>query len=405
MLSFFIGLRYTLSRKQSHLVAFISRISIASMVLAVALLITVMSVMNGFDTALKERILALVPHANIQGFTGSENWRELLSKVKQHKDVEHAEPFGVSQAMLMRGSKVKPSLLFGIDADYLSVSRGLSQFVSNQDLQGLIDKPRIILGAALAKQLTVNVGEQLRVLVPSADRGLPQAKYFNVSAIIKTGTELDQKIALIHRHFLAQLKHRPIDSVDGISVYVHDLFQSRRVAHELAKETGLYYVRDWSQTHGNLYQAIQMSRTLVLLLVFIIIAVAAFNVISTLVLAVNDKKADIAILRTLGCSTRQIAGVFVAQGTLIGFVGVLLGTVLGLLLSYFIGDMVKGIESLVAYQFLQTEIYPIDYLPSDIRLSDVFSIAAVAQLLSILATLIPAIRAVRVKPAEVLRYL
>lgn len=404
MLSFLIGLRYTLSRKQSHLVAFISRLSIAAMVLAVAILITVMSVMNGFDKALREDILSLVPHATITGLKQTDNWQALLTKAKSVERVIHAEPFAYMPALLMNQQNIQQSVSFGIDADYLQKNNALYRYLSTSDIQSLASEDRIILGAKLAQKLRAEAGDKVKFLISRSSKGLPSVNYFTVQTVLKTGTELDQKVALLHRKALAKMRGFNPDSVDGLRLYVDDIFAANSVANEVSKQTELFYIKDWSRTHGNLYQAIQMSRSMVLLLVFIIIAVAAFNVVSTLVLAVNDKQADIAILRTMGCSSKQLIAIFVVQGLVIGLLGVLGGVILGVLLSLGVDDLVKLIEQLFNHQFLQTEVYPIDYLPSDIHLQDVIVVSAVAMLLSTLATVFPAIRAIRLQPAEVLRH-
>lgn len=404
MLSVLIGLRYTLSRKQSHLVAFISRLSIAAMMLAVAILITVMSVMNGFDKALREDILSLVPHATITGLKQTDDWQSLLDKAKSVERVLHAEPFALMPGLLMNKQYIQQGVSFGIDADYLQANNALYRYLSMNDIESLAREDRIILGAKLAQKLRLNVGDKVKLLVSKNAKGLPTVTYFTVQAILKTGTELDQKVVLVHRKALAKMRGFKLESIDGLRLYVDDIFAANIVANEVSQQTGLFYIKDWSSTHGNLYQAIQMSRSMVLLLVFIIIAVAAFNVVSTLVLAVNDKQTDIAILRTMGCNSKQLIAVFVVQGLVIGFLGVVSGVVLGVLLSLGIDDLVRLIEQLFNHQFLQTEVYPIDYLPSDIHMQDIAVVAVVALLLSTLATVFPAIRAIRLQPAVVLKH-
>lgn len=404
MLGLFIGSRYTLSRKQSYLVAFISRISMGAMVLAVALLITVLSVMNGFDTALKKHILSLVPHATMTGFKPSDNWQQYLELAKQESEIDRVEPFSHMAALLMHANHVKQTMLLGVDPEYMDQNAPLRKFVSDENFNALQHDGQIILGQQLAQKLMVDSGGTVKVLLPSESGSLPVSKDFVIAAVVKTGTELDQKIALLYRKNLSLLKGNNPDAVDGLSIYVKDIFNARQIARKLSEKTELFYVKDWSQTHGNLFQAIQMSKTLVLLLVMIIVAVAAFNIVSTLVLAVNDKKPDIAILRTMGCSSRQILSIFFVQGSIIGMVGVFFGGLIGVLLSLTIGDIFYAIEQLSGRALLQTQVYPIDYLPSDIRMTDVVVVCVIAQLLSMLATVFPAIIAMRLQPADVLRY-
>lgn len=404
-LSWFVGLRYTLARKQSHLVAFISRISTLGMVLAVSLLITVMSVMNGFDRELRESILAIVPHATLTGFGPVENWQEMVEAAREYPGVAEAAPFSYMQSLMMNRSAVKAVLLYGIDPDYETAHSMLRKLLPAQALEALQQPNTLILGQRLAEKLGAAAGQPVKVIIPASDStALPQIDYFTVVALLDSGTELDEKLAITHRRNLALLTGKPADSVDGIRIAVDDLFQARGIASDLSGLLSLYYVKDWSRTHGNLYQAVQMSRKLVLLLVFIIIAVAAFNVVSTLVLAVNDKAADIAILRTMGCNNRQILAIFIVQGMVIGVVGVAIGVLLGVLLSLVLSDGVHALEQLIGYQFLRTEVYPVDHLPTDIRALDVLVVALVALLLSILATLFPAWQASRIDPARVLRY-
>lgn len=403
--SFLVGLRYTLSRKQSHLVAFISRVSTAGMVLAVSILITVMSVMNGFDKELRERILAIVPHATLTGFSASADWQRYVDIARRHEGVVDAAPFSYLQGLVMHRSSVKPVFVYGIDPEYEREDAILRRMLGSALLDSLESADTVVLGSKLAAKLEVGAGDSIKLIVPAADTAeLPAIANFRVNGLLDSGTELDEKIILTHRTNVAGLNGNPPDSVDGIRIAVEDLFRAHAVASALSEETGLYQVRDWSRTHGNLYHAVQMSRNMVLLLVFIIIAVAAFNVVSTLVLAVNDKAGDVAILRTMGASRRQILGIFVVQGTVIGLLGVSIGVALGLLFSLVISDGIGWLEQMLDYHFLKTDVYPVDHLPSDIRWLDVVVVAAVAQMLSILATIIPALQASRVDPAKVLRY-
>ena len=404
-LSFFIGLRYTFSRKQSHLVAFISRVSTAGLVLAVALLITVASVMNGFDKALRENILAIVPHATLTGFQQTSDWPDMLETAKDFPGVVAATPYSHLQALLMHGQSVKAVLIYGLDESYEPENSILRRLISTPVLQQLKQKNTLVLGGKLAQKLQLNVGSHVRLIVPQQNnRAVPRTEIFTVIGLLNSGSELDEKIALAHINTLAAVKSQDAHAVDGIRLYVDDLFQSKKIAAEISRVLPLYYVRDWSQTHGNLFQAVQMSRKLVLLLVLIIIAVASFNVVSTLVIAVNDKAGDIAILKTLGCSQQQILAIFVVQGFIIGVVGVSLGVVLGIAFSLMVSDGVQWLEQVFNYQFLQTDVYLIDHLPADIRLQDVGIIAAIALFLSVSATIFPALQASRIQPAQILRY-
>ncbi len=404
-LSLFIGLRYTLSRKQSHLVAFISRISTIGMVLAVSVLITVVSVMNGFDRELRERILAIVPHAMLTQTNQTTEWRELVDLAKSHPGVVDATPISYVQSLVMHKSSVRAAFLYGIDPLYEPEDSIMKRLLGGEVFSQLNHKKTAVIGIKLATKLQIEKGDNLKIIVPAKNRTeLPVIDHFIVQGFLDSGTEIDEKIILTHRANVALLNKKPVDSVDGIRLYVDDLFAARSIAQELRELTGLYDVQDWSARHGNLYYAVQMSRKLVSLLVFFIIAVAAFNVVSTLVLAVNDKASDIAVLKTMGCSNQQILGIFIVQGSVIGLVGVTVGIVLGIVFSLIVSDGVVWLEQLIGYQFLNTDVYPIDHLPSDIRSMDIVMVASIALLLSILATIIPAWQASKVDPAEVLRY-
>lgn len=404
--SLLVGLRYTLSRKQSHLVAFISRVSTAGMILAVSILITVTSVMNGFDKELRERILAIVPHATVTGFAPEADWRHYVDIARQYPGVVDAAPFSYLQGMVMHHAAVKPVLVYGIDPEFESQHSILRKTMGQPLMDSLVSNAGLVMGGKLGRKLGIKPGDSIKLIVPATtgSKDVPVIEQFRVLGFMDSGTELDEKMLLTHRSNVAMLNGKPADSVDGVRIGVEDLFLAGVIAYKLGEKIGFYEVRDWSRTHGNLYHAVQMSRNMVLLLVFIIIAVAAFNVVSTLVLAVNDKAGDVAILRTMGASRKQILWIFVVQGAVIGLVGVALGTLLGIIFSLFISSGISGLEQLLGYQFLQTDVYPIDHLPSDIRWLDVGVIAVVALLLSVLATIVPALQASRVEPAKVLRY-
>ena len=405
MLSHFIGLRYSFSRQQSHLVAFISRISTFGMVLAVSLLILVTSVMNGFDQALKEKIINIVPHVTLVSDTPIDEWQVLLDKAKQHPLVENASPFSFFQGMLVQGDKIKPLLLTSFDLAEQPDSSLLLQKLKQTGFNGFTSTNAIILGDAVANHLGVKVGETVQFMGANQSISAPVPSELTVVGIIRTGTQMDQKLGLTDRQTLAKLQgFSNLQAVNGIRLYLTDIFASREVAVDQRFALGLPHVNDWTSSLGNLYQAVQMSRKLIFLLVFIIIAVAAFNLVSTLILAVHDKASDVAILRTLGCTRRQILGIFIFQGAAIGVMGVLFGIIFGILLSIGLPKIVNWGEQLLGSQLLKTEIYPIDYLPTHIRLEDILLISLMALGLCLVATIIPAIRAAQLSPAKILRY-
>lgn len=404
-LSLYIAARYTLSPRKSHLLAFISRISTIGLVLAVSVLITVLSVMNGFDKELRERILSLIPHATLQGQTSLADFRPYVELAESFSGVTDAAPYSFLQSLAIHSERIRPSLMYGIDPDYEGENSVLRRIAGDAAFTQLLNPKTVLIGKGLAEKLQISEGDALRIIVPAShQQQLPSADFFTVVGILYTGTELDQKLLISHRSQLALLVGNPSDSVDGIRIQVDDLFAARGIAMQLGEVSGLHQVRDWSRTHGNLYQAIQMSRKMVVLLVLIIIAVASFNVVSTLVLAVNDKSRDIAILRTMGCTNRQVLMVFMWQGLLIGLMGISLGVVTGSLLSLFVSDVVSLIEQLAGIRFLHSDVYPVDHLPSQLQLKDVLIVASSALLLSVLASLFPAWKASKINPAQVLRH-
>jgi lipoprotein-releasing system permease protein len=404
----FIGLRYTGTKKRSQLVSFISMISMLGMVIGVALLIVVLSVMNGFDQEMRSRILGLVPHISIISYDENPDWQAVESITSKHTEVEASAPFFEKSAMILRGSDVEPVLIYGIDPLKEPGVSIITDFVEQSVLEQLsTGSDGLILGKALAERLKVTVGSRINIMVPGNNMQASQNltfKQMRLIAIYSTGTELDQSIALLNINTALSLAKGDASGA-GLRIKVRNIFEASRIAWELEQNLPYgYSTSDWTRTHGNLYASIQLSKQLVGLMLVTIIAVAAFNVVSALVMIVTDKRADIAILRTTGASSTGIMMIFMVQGTLIGLIGTLLGVVFGVGLSFFITDIVAWVEQAFQFQFLNSNIYPIDYLPSDIRFEDVFLVAATALVMSLLATIFPAWRASRVQPAEALRY-
>jgi lipoprotein-releasing system permease protein len=409
MLSFFIGLRYTVSRRHSQLVSFISTLSIAGLVISVALLVVVLSVMNGFDKELRERILAILPQASIQHLDNIQDWRSLRDWVVKQPGVENAAPFVQVAGMAEYQRKVAPLVVSGVDVEAERQVSAIAQFLSPALLELLAQRGNtgtVILGRGVAEKLGIAVGDRVKIIIPQgAGRDLnPRVEGLRVAGIVNTGTEVDQTLALTNlttAQALASLGGR----VTGIKLKVEDLFTVETTVYPIVRALPYgYTATTWVRSKGNLYQAIQMSKNLVGLLLFLIIGIAAFNLVSTLVMVTVDKQSDIAILRTLGASTQKIMAVFMVQGSVIGLLGTGLGLALGLVLALFVQDFVGWIEKMFNFQFLQSDVYPISFVPSAIQLGDLISIAAVALLLSFFATLYPAWRASRVKPAEALRF-
>lgn len=401
-----LALRYSFAFGRGYLSTFLSSLSTLGLILAVALLVAVLSVMNGFDREMRERILALVPHVTIQSVQGMDDWRGQRNAVLQHPGVLSASPFIAFDALFLRGSEVQTAAGLGLLADDSALLAALPGEVG-EAMRSREDA--LVLGAALAARLKASVGDTLTLLVPrgaglATAGGTPDTGVgrFTLVAVADTGTELDQSLALVSLSRAAQLKGLE-HGVSGLHLRSRELFQVPDLAWELVQHLPPgHYATHWMMTHGNLYSAIQLSRDLVSILLYSIIAVAAFNLVSSLVLVVFDKQGDIAILRTLGASGAAIAGVFVLQGALIGAVGVGAGLALGVALSLSLPLLVSGIEGLLDYRFLDTDVYPVSFLPVDVLASDLLGIGSVALGMCVLAALYPALHAARLAPAQVL---
>lgn len=404
-LATYIGFRYSADRSGNQLVSFLSRLSMVGLILGVALLVVVLSVMNGFDREMRNRILALVPHITFQPWSSQpsseRDWQQLQEDVERHPRVLATAPFVQGNAMLIKGGAVEPSVFFGVEP---SAEQRVSRIQEYVDLNLLTpNSSDLILGKALADRLKLDTGDRVTLGVPQAE-GRQNVRFvqMNVAAIVATGTELDQQLMLMHIDQARALfaASPPV----SLRVSVDDVFAAPQIAWELASVHGRdYLLKDWSQQFGNMYHAIQMSRKLVVIMLLAVVAVAVFNVVSTLVMVVNDKRADIGILRSQGASQGDILRIFLTYGAVIGAVGAAAGGVVGVLLALGISDLVAGIEHLFGLKLLQSDVYPINYLPSDVRLADVLMVCATAYVMSLLATIYPAWRASRMAPAEALR--
>ncbi|MET4024549.1 lipoprotein-releasing system permease protein [Marinobacter sp. MBR-99] len=409
-LSFYIGLRYTAAKRRNHFISFISLTSMLGLMLGVAVLIIVLSVMNGFDRELKQRILGMVPHATIQGASGPlEDWEEIDRRVQEHPRVLAAAPFIQGQGMVTGGGDVRGVMLSGIVPE----QEATVSIIENHFIEGNLDQLKsgefgIIIGRLMANSLRLQVGDKLTVVLPEASVTpagvLPRLKRFTVKGIFSVGAELDGNYALIHMDDAARLM-RTGGRAEGVRLLVDDLFAAPRVVNQIARDLGgRYYVSDWTRTHGNLFQAIRMEKTMIGLLLMFIVAVAAFNIVSTLVMVVTDKTADIAILRTMGATPGRIMRIFIIQGAVIGIFGTLMGTALGIFGALNISGFISWLEGLMGHQFLSADVYFISYLPSQLQWQDVAIISSAGMVMSLLATIYPAWRASRVEPAEALRY-
>ncbi len=407
----FIGLRYTRAKKRNHFISFISMISMLGIALGVAALIIVLSVMNGFQKEIRSRILGVTPHIQVTADNGAiADWQPIEKIVATHPKVSAAAPFVNGQGMLALDENVQGVMVRGILPDEEDKLTHLSQKMKSGNLDKL--KPgefNIILGVDLAHALGVRVGETVLLITPQGQitpAGMvPRLKQFHVVGIFEVGmSPYDNALALIHMTD-AQKLYRLGESVSGISAHVTDLDHAREIARELNSNLPqTLYAGDWTRQNANYFAAVQMEKKMMFIILSLIVAVAAFNIVSTLVMAVTEKQADIAILRTLGASPSSIMKIFIVQGVVIGFIGLAMGDISGILVAKNIGTIVPFIEHLFGVQFLDKSVYFISELPSDLQKADVISISVFSFTISLLATLYPSWRAAKTQPAEALRY-
>ncbi|KJK06571.1 MULTISPECIES: lipoprotein-releasing ABC transporter permease subunit [Pseudomonas] len=408
----FIGTRYTRAKRRNHFVSFISLTSMIGLALGVVVMIVVLSVMNGFDHEMRTRVLGMVPHATLETGQPINDWPALAKQVKQNPQVVAVAPFTQMQGLLTHEGKVQKVLLNGIDPAQERQVSIIDNFIREGKLDALAPGDfGIMIGDKAAAKLGVGIGDKLTFVAPEVTvtpAGMfPRMKRFTVVGIFHVGAgEIDGYLGLTNLSDLSRLHRWKADQVQGVRLKFADLFQAPRTAWDIAQNLGEqeYYARDWTRTHGNLYQAIRMEKAMIGLLLLLIVAVAAFNIISTLVMVVNDKKGDIAILRTLGSTPGQIMAIFMVQGTVIGVVGTLIGGVVGIAAALNVSAAIAGLETLIGHKFLNADVYFIDYLPSQVMAEDVWMVCGAALVLSFLATLYPAWRAARTQPAEALRY-
>ncbi|KPQ22783.1 MULTISPECIES: lipoprotein-releasing ABC transporter permease subunit [unclassified Halomonas] len=408
-LPFLVGLRYVRAKRRNHFISFISLTSMLGLMLGVAVLILVLSVMNGFDHELRTRVLGMVPHAKIEAREGMVEWQSLAEELMERDRVEGVAPYVEQQGMFSVGGRNEGAMVNGIDPEWEDKVSIIGDHMQQGELSDLVPGEwNVVLGSMLARRLGVEVGDQVTLLVPEASitpAGVfPRLKRFTVSGIFSVGAELDANLAYANIEDMQKLG-RLNDAIGGLRLELDDLFVAGSETQDILNELGPgYRGSDWTYSQGNLFQAIQMEKRMIALLLTVIIAVAAFNIVSTLVMVVTDKRADIAILRTIGATPRSIMGIFIVQGLAIGLIGIAFGVAVGVLLALTISDLIGWVEGFMNIKFLDAGVYFISDLPSRLHFEDVRDIVLAAFGLTFLSTLYPAWRAARVQPADVLRY-
>ena len=406
-----IGRRYVRSRSKNSFVSLISVISMAGIAIAVSVLIVVLSVVNGFERELKDRLLTMTAHASIEGVEGVlDDWETLVAAAPANPRVASAAPFLDGQALMVFDEALSGVELRGVDPVAESRVSGVGDvFVEGALTDREAGGFRIALGSELADALGVAVGDKVTITLADGvvtPLGLvPRTKRFTVSGIYRVGMyEFDRRLAFIHIAD-AQRLYRQRGSVSGVRLAVTEVFEAPAIVREVARASGrLVLVMDWTRRHVNLFRSIQITKSILFVILLMVIAVAAFNIVSTLVMVVKDKQGDIAILRTVGASPASVLKVFVTQGSIIGVIGTALGVLAGVLLAVNLESVVGFLEAAFGIKFLAADVYFISDLPSELRIDDVVRIAGIALLLSLVSTIYPAWMAARTAPAEALRY-
>lgn len=407
----FVGLRYTRAKRRNHFISFISTTSMLGIALGVAALIVVLSVMNGFQKELRSRILGVASHVQVVGLGQPlVAWQAVAEQAAANPEVAATAPYVMAQGLLSYRRSVQGAIVRGILPEREDAVADIGQHMRVGKLADL--RPgefRIVLGSELAMSLGVRKGDRIVLIAPQGQVTpagiLPRLRQFTVTGIFEVGMyEFDAGLAFIHLQD-AQKLYRMDQGVTGVRLKLKELFAAPRVARELASVLGDdVYVTDWTRSHANFFRAVQIEKRVMFIILLLIVAVAAFNIVSTLVMAVTDKRADIAILRTLGAAPGDVMKIFIIQGALIGLIGTVVGVALGTVVAINVDVIVPAIEHAFGIQFLAKDVYYISDLPSDLQLRDVVAIALTSFALSLLATIYPSLRAAKTNPTEALRY-
>lgn len=413
-LPWYIGLRYIRSKRRNGFIAFVSLFALLGMMLGVFALIVVLSVMNGFDRELKQRILRVVPHGFIESTSPLSDWQELPSKIEGTEGLIGSAPFIEGKGLITYGSRVRPIQIEGIAPSQETRVSEISKNILVGDYHAL-EQTRygIVLGALIARNMGVSIGDKVSVTLPIVSitpAGVfPRSKRFTVVGVFEVGAQVDQTLALINLQDAQKLFRLP-DQVQGLRLRFDDIYRAPaylgNIISELnaTKPSAEYKGKDWSQTQGSLFQAVKMEKMVVGIMLSVIIAVAAFNIITSLIMMVTEKRGDIAVLRTLGISRTGIMKVFVVQGSVMGLFGILVGAASGIITAHYLPEIIQFFEGIVGAQVFDPSVYFVSHLPSVWKLDDTLWTCGFALIISFVATLYPAYRASLIEPAEALRY-
>lgn len=408
----FIGLRYTRAKRRNHFISFISAVSMIGIALGVMVLITVLSVMNGFDTEIQKRVFSMVPPITITSNTGAvSDWQELQKLANHFPGVTGSAPFATGEVLLNYSGATQPTLVLGILPDEQKLVSQVGDKMVEGKLTDLVaGKFGIVLGEDLAARLQAHLGDKVTVVTPQVSLSpagvIPRFKRFTVIGIFSAGNGFgfDRSIGFVHLND-AQKLYGLSDNITGLYLNIKNVFAAPHVADQMRSDLApSANITTWADQFGDFFHAVQLEKTMMFFILMLLLAISAFNLVSTLIMVVSEKESDIAILRTFGATPRMIMTIFIVQGGLVGVIGTLLGLVAGLLLAANVTVIVNWIETIFHVQFLSSSVYFVNYLPSEIQLGDIIKICSASLLLSLLATIYPAWRASKMDPVESLRY-
>ncbi|EGR0070282.1 lipoprotein-releasing ABC transporter permease subunit LolE [Vibrio vulnificus] len=407
-LALLIGRRFSQAKQRNKMVSFISLSSTIGIAVGVAVIIIGLSAMNGFERELQSRVLSVIPHAELEGVRAPvENWQSVMTQAVANPKVVAAAPYVKFTGLVERGNKLKAVEVRGVEPDFEQAVSTMSQFIDQQAWsQFLPGQNQVIVGRGVANELGVDVGDYVTLLIPQTGESTqvqaPKRVRVKVAGMLTLNGQIDHNLVLLPMADAQQYNHLG-EGVTGIALKTNDVLNAQAIVREVGRQIDVYvYLRSWQQQFGFLYRDIQLVRTIMYLVMVLVIGVACFNIVSTLMMAVKDRASEIAILRTMGAGDGLIKRIFVWQGVFSGVFGSVLGSVVGVFVALNLTTLIKGLERVIGHQFLSGDIYFVDFLPSQLRLDDVLLVSGTAIVLSIVATWYPAAKAAKLKPAAVL---